>query len=67
MKYRLLYGLAGLFLGYLVGAVGGWLLIVLLSSNSYDKSLEAVMTAFFVAGPLGALIGTMLGVIYGKR
>ena len=67
MKYRLIYGLAGLFLGYLVGAVGGWLLTALLSKNSHDKSLEAVMTAFFVAGPLGALIGATLGVIYEKR
>ena len=43
--------------GYLVGLLGGMILISLLSSNTHDKSMEVVMTGFFVTGPLMAMIG----------
>ncbi len=48
--------LSGL-LGYLLGALLGYMLVELLSSNRHDRSLEAAMTAFLVAGPLCALLG----------
>jgi hypothetical protein len=41
----------------LLGALLGYLAVGLLSANRHDRSLEAAMTAFFVAGPLCALLG----------
>lgn len=43
--------------GYFVGLFGGMALVSVLSSNTHDKSLEVVMTGFFVTGPLMAVIG----------
>jgi hypothetical protein len=43
--------------GYVVGLLGGMVLISLLSSNTHDKSMEVVMTGFFVTGPLMAVMG----------
>lgn len=43
-------------LGFLVAAVLGYVLVNLLSSNQHDRSVEAAMTALFVAGPLGAIV-----------
>lgn len=43
--------------GYVVGLFGGMALVSVLSSNTHDKSLEMVMTGFFVTGPLMAVIG----------
>ena len=54
---KFLRALLGLVLGYVAGAALGYLAITLLSGNTHDKSLEAVMTAAFVAGPLGAVVG----------
>ncbi len=51
--FAALIGLAG----YLLGALLGYLAVGLLSANRHDRSLEAAMTAFFVAGPLCALLG----------
>ena len=41
---------------YLVAAVGGYYLMVKLSSNTHDKSMEASMTCAFVLGPIAAII-----------
>lgn len=49
-------------IGYVTGAVIGYLLVLGLSSNTHDASIEATMTAAFVVGPLGALIGFLAGV-----
>lgn len=43
-------------LGFVAGSIGGFFLILLLSSNQHDKSLEAAMTAIFVCGPIGAAL-----------
>ena len=43
--------------GYIVGLFGGMALVSMLSSNTHDKSMEVVMTGFFVTGPLMAAIG----------
>lgn len=53
--------LIGLVLGYLLGALLGWGLVQMLSGNRHDKALEAAMTGAFVAGPIGALIGVLVG------
>ena len=43
--------------GYVVGLFGGMALVSVLSSNTHDKSMEVVMTGFFVTGPLMAVTG----------
>lgn len=43
--------------GYVVGLFGGMALVSVLSSTTHDKSMEVVMTGFFVTGPLMAVIG----------
>lgn len=57
-----LFGLAGFILA--AGATG--LLISNLSSNTHDRSLEAVMTAFFVGGPIGGVVGAVTGFVRTK-
>ena len=42
--------------GFVVAALAGYLLVLALSSNTYDRSLEAVMTAAFLCGPIGAVV-----------
>lgn len=63
---KLLYALVGLVLGYMAGAGLGYMAITLFSGNTHDKSVEAVMTAAFVAGPLGAIIGLVLALMRGR-
>lgn len=50
--------------GYAVGLFGGMVLVSMLSSNTHDKSMEVVMTGFFVTGPLMAVIGFVGTLIY---
>lgn len=47
-------------LGFVVAALAGYLLVLGLSSNTHDRSLEAVMTAAFVCGPIGAVVAGVL-------
>ena len=63
------FGIALLFaiVGYLVAAVAGYFLVVQLSSNSHDRSVEAAMTSAFVFGPLGAVVAFIVGFIRGGR
>jgi len=58
---RLLTGLFGLVAGYAVAAFLGYWAIQLLSDNAFDRSVEASMTAAFVLGPAGALVGLVGG------
>lgn len=58
---RLLLGLALGVLGYLVGAVLTYFLVVTLSSNTHDRSVEAAMTAAFVGGPVLSLLAFLVG------
>jgi hypothetical protein len=37
------------------------------SSNSHDRDVEAVMTAMFVAGPIGAAVGAVVGARLSRR
>jgi hypothetical protein len=64
---RVLRVLLGLVAGTIVGAIAGLLAVQMLSSNRHDLSVEAAMTAAFVAGPLGALIGLAAGALWPKR
>ena len=62
---RFLAALLGVPLGYLVFAFAGYWAIELFSNNAFDRSLEASMTAVFVIGPGGAIIGFIVGLVLG--
>jgi hypothetical protein len=62
---RLLFSLLGLVVGYVVAAFVGYWAVELGSSNGFDRSLEASMTAFFAIGPAGALVGLIVGLVFG--
>jgi hypothetical protein len=53
--------------GYLVGLFSGMVLIETLSSNTHDKSVEAVMTGAFVFGPLAAVFAVITLLIFRSR
>jgi hypothetical protein len=61
---RLLAGAIGLFAGYFAGAALTGVAVELLSTNTHDKDLEVVMTAFFAGGPVGALLGVVAGLLW---
>jgi hypothetical protein len=65
MGKRLVRGVLGGLLGYAIGALGGGVLVSLLSSNTHDRAVEAAMTGAFVLGPLGAVAGLLIGVLRG--
>lgn len=47
--------------GYILLAVAGYFAISAFSSNTHDRGVEAAMTAAFLFGPLGAIIGFVIG------
>jgi hypothetical protein len=63
---RFLTALLGLLIGYPLFAFAGYWAIALFSNNHFDGSVEASMTAAFVFGPAGAVIGLIAGAILGK-
>ena len=64
---RFLAALLGMLIGYPLFAVLGYFAIGLFSSNHFDGSVEASMTAAFVFGPAGAIIGLVAGIALGKK
>ena len=61
---KLVRGALGILLGYAAGAALGYMLIMQLSSNQFDKGLEAVMTAAFGTGPIkGFAVVLCIGII----
>ena len=52
---------------YVVAALAGYLLVQQLSSNVHDRAVEAAMTGAFVVGPLGAIVGFVVGLVRGGR
>jgi len=62
---RTLAALLGLVIGYPVFAFAGFWAISLFSSNGFDRSVEASMTAVFAIGPAGAVVGLIAGLIWG--
>jgi hypothetical protein len=63
---RTLFALLGLIVGYPLFAVAGYWAIMLFSGNTFDRSLEASMTAVFAIGPAGAVVGLVAGLILGR-
>jgi hypothetical protein len=63
---RFLAALLGLLIGYPLFAFAGYWAIGLFSNNHFDGSVEASMTAAFVFGPAGAVIGLIAVAILGK-
>jgi hypothetical protein len=63
------FGVALLFasVAYLAAAIAGYFLIGLFSANVHDRSVEAAMTSAFVLGPLGAVVGFVVGFIRAGR
>ena len=59
----LLSGIAG----YILVAFVGYWLIDWFSSNMHDRSVEAAMTSVFVFGPIGAVVGIVVGYIVSRR
>lgn len=43
-------------IGYVAGVLIGIALVNLLSSNQHDRAQEAVMTGFFLVGPIVAVL-----------
>jgi hypothetical protein len=62
---RTFAALLGLTIGFVVFAFGGYWGIALFSGNGFDRSVEASMTAFFFAGPVGAVVGAVAGFLLG--
>lgn len=60
MGRRLLFGCLWGAVSYVTGALAGGLLTTMLSSNTHDKSVEAVMTGVFYTGPVAAVLGFVL-------
>jgi hypothetical protein len=60
---RIVFALLGLLVGYPVFAFAGYWAIALFSGNMHDRSVEASMTAVFVIGPVGAIIGVIAGLV----
>ena len=58
---RVLASLLGLIVGYLVAAFAGDWAIETFSGNMHDRSLEAITTAIFAIGPVGAIVGAVAG------
>jgi hypothetical protein len=47
--------------GYFITAFAAYWLIMWFSGNTHDRLLEASMTGVFIAGPIGAIIGALIG------
>ena len=60
MGRRILFGCLWGAVSYVAGALAGGLLTSMLSSNTHDKSMEAVMTGAFYTGPLAAVLGFVI-------
>ena len=54
-------------LGYGLGAAGGWALILALSPNTHDRSVEAAMSGAFVFGPIAAVDAADLALLATRR
>lgn len=64
---RLMISVLGAVAGFVLFAIGGYAMVQLLSSNTHDLAVEAIMTAFFVAGPLGGIIGIIAALWFSRR
>jgi hypothetical protein len=62
---RTVMAVLGLLIGYPIFTFAGYWIIRLASGNTFDRSVEASMTAVFAIGPLGAVVGLVAGMIVG--
>jgi hypothetical protein len=53
--------------GYAIAAFAGYFLIMQFSPNVHDRSVEAGMTSVFFLGPVGAVIGFVIGIALSGR
>ncbi|MFD2932778.1 hypothetical protein [Spirosoma flavum] len=60
-------GLLAALIGYVVIAAIGYFLLLKLSSNGHDRSVEASMTSIFIFGPVGAIITFIVAFIWSKN
>lgn len=63
---RLVIILLSVILGFVLFGFCGYWMILLLSSNTHDSSMESIMTAVFVIGPLGAVAGALAGIWFSR-
>jgi hypothetical protein len=64
---RTVLAISGLLIGYPIFSFAGYWIIQLFSGNTFDRSMEASMTAVFAIGPIGAVIGLVVGMILASR
>lgn len=53
--------------GFVLAAAIAFGAVGLLSSNTHDRSVEAAVTAFLLAGPLGALLAAIAAAAAARR
>jgi ApbE superfamily uncharacterized protein (UPF0280 family) len=63
---RLLICVLGGVAGYVLFAIATYFAVQTFSSNTHDRAVEAAMTAVFVAGPIGAIAGTVASLLISK-
>lgn len=64
---RILLSLLGLVAGYVAGVILGIALVAVASPNMHDKSVEMAMTAAFVTGPMGGILGLGATLLLARR
>ena len=64
---RLGRGILWAILGYVSGALLVYALVMLVSSNTHDRALEAGMTGAFIGGPLCAIVAFVMGLLRRPR
>jgi hypothetical protein len=60
-------GLLCAVIGYVLIAAISYFLLLKLSSNGHDRSVEASMTSIFFIGPVGAITSFIVGFIWSKN
>ena len=66
MKYIGISFLSGI-AGFVILAFLSYYLIGKFSSNGHDRGVEASMTSIFVFGPIGFILGCIIGYIWAKH
>lgn len=67
MLRRVGFGILWGLVGYLCGAFGGGWLVAQMSSNTFDRDVEAAMTGAFVTGPLVGIAAFAIGAWRARR
>jgi len=59
--------LAAILVGYALGGLLGYVLVMTASPNTHDKAVEAAMTAAFVTGPVFAILAGAIAALRSRR